>query len=388
VAEEIRNIDPRFTPRASEMLINIALHKQVMAGLRHRVGAKSAIEVISGERFTLPTDFFTFGICPNEKIRTLDTGLDLYEVFLEASVPDPSQRKELVRELKRKKDEALEAISKIKDEKEKGRELFRWLRENLIKNYDAVDGVTAEGVIKNQKYLCLTGAIIYTLFGRDAGLKVDGVIVPGHAYAVLHDSKGRKINVETTCPVRATAMQQAGFDHPGKQSASEEGDLRATPDICGEISPVELVAYQFINVGLNKLDNLTVNDYCADLRAVLEERGFNRSKTELFIDAWRKAALSPSDRFAVMLEISKRNPQYHLQLSEELDHLLNNFVQARSFSPMNREFLDRIEGCAKLATGLAVYNPMSSMAKRLREAHDRERSNARDAVEREMRRSA
>ncbi len=387
VAEEIRNMDPRFTPRASEMLINMSLHKHVLSRLRQRVGPKVAIESISSERYTLSKDFFSFGICPNEKIRKLDADLDLYEVFLEASVPNQGQRRELVRELKQKKDEALEAIAKIQDPREKGRELFRWLRENLIKTYDAVDGVTAEGAIKNQKYLCLTGAIIYTLFGRDAGLKVDGVIEPGHAYAVLHDAKGQKVNVQTTFPVKATAMAPAGFDAPGKLPASEEGDLRAVPDICGEVSAVDLVAYQFTNVGLNKLDHLTVNKYGSDLRAVLEKEGLNRSKVEQFIDAWRKA-VPGVPKYKVMALISERNPEYHARLSEQIDGLLDSFQKGRAFCPLNSEFLSQIEGCARLVTELAVHSPGSSMAKRLKNARDRDRNKARESVEQDMRRQA
>ena len=388
VAEEIRSKDPRFTPRASEMLIYVALHKYVMHRLRELVGSKSSIETIAKERFALSKDFFDFGMCPDEKVRKLDVDLDLYDVFVEASVPDKTKRQELVRELKQKKDEAIESIAKINDPKLRGRELFRWLRENLIKTYDAVDGVSAEGVIKDQKYLCLSGAIVYTLFGRDAGLKVNGIVEPGHAYAVLYDAKGKKYDVQTTFPVNATALAPAGFDAPGKARASESGDFACSaPDIIGEVSPVDLVAYQFYNVGWNKLSDLTVNKFGKELRAVLEETGIKGSKVDLVIDAWRKA-VPGVPKYRLMAMLAERNPAYHAQLSDQLNALLDNFIKARSFSPMNREFLDTIEECANLATSLTVGSPVSSMVRRLREAQDRRRRDAREAVEQNMRRHA
>jgi hypothetical protein len=387
VAREISNQYPRFTPRASEMLIYVYLHKAVLYHLRQLVGSQASIEVVTKERFALSKDFFNFGMCPGEKVRRLDADLDLYDVFVEASVPDKAKRNELVRELKQKRDEALESIAKIQDPKLKGRELFRWLRDNLIKTYDAVDGISAEGVIKDQKYLCLSGAIVYTLFGRDAGLKVNGIVEPGHAYAVLYDAKGKKCDVQTTFPVNATALAPAGFDAPGKARASESGDFcSASPDIIGEVSPVDLVAYQFINVGINKLSDLTLNKFGKEFRAVLEEGDIKGSKVEKFINEWRQAVRDPPIEYMAML--AERNPAYHAQLSEQLNGLLDNFIKARSFSPMNREFLERIESGTRLATSLVVLSPESSMARRYMEALDRRRREAREDVERDMRRYA
>lgn len=394
VNEKIRARYPQLPPYVIQKVLNSVLYSRVMATLRNRVGATHWIEAIGRDRFDLPDNFYNFGVCPQEEVAVLQPNLDLYDVFIEASVSDPRERAVIKKKLMAARDKALEAVAGIKDPTEKGRKLFQWLRENLIKEYDAVDGITAQGIVNDKKYLCLSGAIVYTLMGRDAGLDVNGFVQPGHAYAVLHDKKGDKINVETTYPVRETAEFPAGFGAASRLAGMRGATLRATPDIVGEVSPIDLVSYQYINVGLNKLDNLTLNKYNSLLREVLKEAGYSPVRINEFIKDWRNATLSPGMQFAIMATMSvgsdktdetvkKQMEKYHGELMREIDRMMDDHGKARAFNPFNKEFMTRLESIASLYTHLLLTRPASAMVKRLKDKMDEERRKARTNMEQE-----
>jgi len=385
VAGEISLKQPKLTPAAAEKLIYVMLYRRVMDDLRKKVGETEGLDSAIAARYGLTKQFFDFGICPAEKSRTLTPDLNLYDIFIEASVPDPVQRKALLEKLNDVKSRALQHVEKITDPKEKGRELYKWLRENLMVNYDMVDGVTAEGVIKDHKYLCLSGAIVYALMARDAGLNVNGYVMPGHAYAVLHTDKGEKINVETTFPVKESAEKPAGFDAPPLLAGMRSTDLRAIPDITGEVSPLDLVSYQFVNVGYNKLADLSLNKYGNQLRDVLQKAGYRQSKIDQFMTDWREAKLPMGVQLIVMAKMSEASPKYHAELSRQIDKLMEDLEKARSFDPLNKEFMNRIEGGADIFTKLAVLSPVASMAKRLRGQQEQERSKVKDGIAEQMR---
>lgn len=382
------SVKHQITPVIAEKLYNIQMYRIVVKLLRDLVPESRGVESIIEERFALGKQFYNFGICESEKFRVLASNLDLYDVFVEASVPDPAKRKELLEQLAKKKEEALQAVAGIKDPKEKGKALFKWLRENLIKTYDAVDGVTAEGVITDNKYLCLSGAILYTLIGRDAGLNVNGFVEPGHAYAVMHDRPGDRINVQTTFPVRESAETPAGFNAPDTHGRETSGDLRSRPDIVGEVSPLDLVSYQFTNVGINKLDNLTLNKYGADVRATLKKLGLKQQQIDLTVNAWRLAMLPPGVTFKIMAHMAQKNETYHAQLMKQIDGLIGDFSRARAFNPFNRVFLDQIEAAGTLYADLFVSNPASSMVKRLRAQLEKERGTIKKELDQKVEQEA
>ncbi|MBM3301627.1 MAG: hypothetical protein FJY85_16975, partial [Deltaproteobacteria bacterium] len=225
-AEKIREIYPKLSPRAAEKLINVKLYPRVMEMIRARLGESETLETAVQDRFILSKKFYNFGACDKERARMLDPDMDLYEVFLEASIKDPTERRKFMNKLDKIKKQALEEIKGIDDPRERGKALFKWLRENLLVKYDAVDGIPAEGVIDKNKYLCLSGAIVYTLFARDAGLKVNGFLRPNHAFAVMYDKRGDRINVETTGPVKDTAESPSGFDLAEELVRARGTDLR------------------------------------------------------------------------------------------------------------------------------------------------------------------
>ncbi|MEW6141078.1 MAG: hypothetical protein AB1733_22880 [Thermodesulfobacteriota bacterium] len=385
--EKLREINPKLSPRAAEKWINVILYPRLMAALRQKIGERETVESVVQDRFALSEKFFDFGVCNQEKTTLLGDDLNLYEVFLEASIKDPNKRKEWMDKLYKMRDEALAHVKGIEDPRKRGEELFKWLRENLIVKYDAVDGITAEGVVDKKKYLCLTGAILYTLIGRDAGLNVSGYLRPNHAFAVMYDKAGNRINVETTGPVKDTPESPTGFDIPDENIISRGTDLRGRAAAEGETTPLDLVSYQFTNVGLNKVDQLMFNKYRDQLVDTLKEEGLDQSQINRLIEIWRHAGAQGQKMMAVAL-MSMKYPQFHAEMSTAIDEALDTFAQARAFNPFNIEFLNVIENMAEGYTKLALARPSSSMLERLRAAREKERAELRNEVQEQMRSEA
>lgn len=381
-AEKLREIRPSLTARAAEKLINVHLYRAIMAWLRSTISDSA-----ENERYHLPKRFFDFGVCGKEDARVLDENLNLYEVFVGASVTDPQERKALLAKLEKIRNEAVKAVSGIEDPKKRGEALFKWLRENLIVKYDAVDGITAEGVVNKKKYLCLSGAILYTLIGRDAGLDVNGFIVPNHAFSVMYDKDGNRINVETTAPVKETATSPAGFDLPPENVVARGTDVRGQAMFEGETKPLDLVSYQYINVGINKLDDLMINKYREELVNVLKEEDLEPAKIEALIKRWRYAG-AQGEKYAAMAKMAEKYPKFHEEMSQAIDEALDTVSQARAFNPFNVEFLRAIEQLAQGFSILAMASPASSMQKRLRQIREDRRRSMREEVEADMRQDA
>ncbi len=185
-----------------------------------------------------------------------DLGKLLPEFFVRASVsPAPTdtaeeknKKEEQLKILKQRisdlKKTATEKFGNIKDPEQKARALFEWLKQDVLKNYALVEGIPAENVLdpEKKKYLCLTGAIMYTFLGRHLGLDVVGCLAPGHAYCRFNHN-GRSIIVETT--------EIAGFDIPESQlykGKGKHGGILFPERPEGPVSPWELVSCQFLNV--------------------------------------------------------------------------------------------------------------------------------------------
>jgi hypothetical protein len=197
---------------------------------------------------------FRFSYCRERKNPKVDFD-DLYAAFIKASVKDPSLYDDLRRELDQIRSQALAQIKPIKDNRTKAKSLYLWLKKKVLRKYDLNEGILAQQVLKNQKYLCLNAAILYTLISREAGLPVFGVITPGHAYAVLNDPN-RRIQIELTAEPMFGMTREEGFDvdwweqfkvlnrvdaYGGLMGGSSERNI-------GQVTPDQLTAYQFTNV--------------------------------------------------------------------------------------------------------------------------------------------
>lgn len=382
--QQLREIFPKLSPRAAEKLINKKLYPIVMNILRAKIGETETLDTAVRDRFKLSRRFFNFGACDKEKIKALEPDLNLYNVFIEASVSDPKERRALLAKLNKIRKEALAAVAGIEDPKKRGKALFKWLRENLLVKYDAVDGIPAEGVINKKNYLCLSGAILYTLIGRDAGLKVNGFLRPNHAFAVMYDKSGNRINVETTAPVKDTAESPAGFDIPDEYLVPRGSDLRGRANLEGEVSPVDLVSYQFTNVGINKIDQVMFNKYRDQLKEVLKEQGLEPSKINFLIDIWRHG-MDQAGKTQAWLLMSLKYPEFYADMTNAIDEAIERFNEARSFSPFNVEFLNNVENVGDALTRLAAVRPASSMLKRMRQLKEHNRQALTKDLQEEMR---
>jgi hypothetical protein len=160
--------------------------------------------------------------------------------------------------------EAKRVCGGIKDEKERARALFDFLKSNLLVNYSVVDGIPAENALSKKYYLCLTGTLYYTLIGRkDLDLNVAGCLVPGHAYPVLQHSQLGPIEIETTASGNKNSVEY-GFDYGRRRTmearkrydkahevGAQKGGLLFTSDKKGAVSNLDLVQSQYRNVVLN-----------------------------------------------------------------------------------------------------------------------------------------
>ena len=237
-----------YNPDAVRWVIYELLRISLVADFRQEAGRGAELP----EQYSLPE--FNFGYCRLRERRPNDYA-DLYEAFLKASVKDGKEYQRLREKLKTMKKEALKAVEKYDDPKEKAKALYMWLKTKWLKNYSIEEGILAEQVLDDQKYLCLSGAILYALIARDANLPAYGMITPGHAYALL-DFKDREIPVELTAEPMFNLTREEGFDinwwnqFAALNRVNAYGGLKGGTSSrnIGKITPEELTAYQFLNV--------------------------------------------------------------------------------------------------------------------------------------------
>ncbi|MBI5571785.1 MAG: hypothetical protein HY914_17715 [Desulfomonile tiedjei] len=364
--EQLQMKYPRLTHRQAAKIFNGFLHTHVVLPyLRAKIGGEDL-----DKRFQLGDRFYSYNICPEarDQYQELDPNtLDLYKVFIEASVQDPQQQKELYRKLADVRKDVLAQVQQISDPKEKAGQLFILLREKLLKTYDSVDGIPAEGPINKGLYLCLTGTILYTLIGREAGLDVSGVLKPTHAYAVLHH-QGKQIVIETTEPENwKQGSKPDGFGRSAKVAVRRGHDLRGNAYMRGEVSPLELVGCQFRNVGLSRLDRLTLTEYEQPFKDLLREDKVSDEQIERIEDALRHAERSFQLKVFMikyMLMLAERNETYQKDMVREILRSLDTFSKGGTFNPFDPQLEATLEGQAVLLTTLARANPVKAMKKR------------------------
>ncbi len=212
------------------------------------------------KHYDLPN--FEFKYCPGD-IPPENLYKDPYEAFIMASTKDPAEYKKLRAKLDRIRDDAAKAIAGVKGDEAKARALYKWLKKNVLKNYDRKKGILADQVLNDNKYLCLSGSILYALIAEEVGLPVKGMITPGHAFASMDTGK-RQIQIEVTAEPKFGMTREDGFDvdwwdqfkvlnrvdaYGGLYGPSSHRNI-------GAISPQELTAYQFINTWLDGVDKI------------------------------------------------------------------------------------------------------------------------------------
>jgi hypothetical protein len=168
----------------------------------------------SGYRFS---QLFDFKIAqdtvqaPDEKPRKLAAA------FLAASADmDEAKLSELEIKWDRIEAEAKRVVDSTADPKIKAKKLFDWVKDNVLQEYNIQKGFTGKQVVESQKYfMCMTGAVTYTLLAQSVGLDAKGVVIPGHALAAV-DCSDKRYLVETTVP---KDKKDSGFNEISKANS-------------------------------------------------------------------------------------------------------------------------------------------------------------------------
>ena len=262
-----------------EIVVKMILREILLADLRKSISANANLP----ERYEMPTSLYKHFFCNPDEIPSCPF-TDPYEAFVKASFESAQEQARVLSELKGLRDEALKVIADEKNDVDKAKKLFGWLKKRALVDYNALDGFSAKGVVDDKKFLCLSGSIIYTLLARDAKLNVCGVLEPGHAYASL--ASDRKIRIETT------TEGPEGFDYKPDAVKSREKDrvLQLGPFATyGEIKdPMKFVAYQFSNTAVLSVLDLVLNKNEKLLRQVLKDvTHMDEAKQADVISRWK-----------------------------------------------------------------------------------------------------
>jgi hypothetical protein len=326
-----------------DFVVNMVLRKVILAYLETKVRSGDQIP----DRHELPTVMYKLFFCnPNEIPKKRFS--DPYEAFVKASPGTPQEQQRTLAELKDLRKKALAAISNARTDEEKARQLFIWLKRNVLQEYHAHEGISAKNVVEDKKFLCLSGSILYTLLARDAKLNVKGYLVPGHAYAVLDGD--RRIRIETT------TEGPEGFDlKPGAGGKSRERDRALYSrafQVEGPVSdPMKLVACQYINTTITSVDDLVLNKYEKLFRQALKSQlGMDQMAQTEAIEMWRRYGRVFASTKRGRIAISTGSPIFQ-RLIRTMAEKDSNFREA-----LIKQF-DRNVQLMKTARGLSPFDP-------------------------------
>jgi hypothetical protein len=342
----------------------------------------------SAKHYALPDFGFKYcamGLPPENQFK------DLYEAFLRASVTDEAEYRKLRAELDKIKGAALRAIAGEQGTEAKARALYLWLKKRVLKNYDIKKGILAEQVLNDQKYLCLSGAILYTLIANDAGIPVKGMITPGHAFASL-DNGARKIQIELTAEPMFGTTREEGFDVDWWDQFKQLNRVDAYGGLyqgssnrnIGEIRPEVLTAYQFTNAradGVRKINKRFKEElnHVKSLSTLLSQQNRDTyKKLEMIKGKYRNQPtklvlekLKIQDNFRLNDEIEKIN---HTVMKEQAQYWagpgMDLLRKARSLAPEVEEFVESQEKTYALKALLDKYPAQHAMEKRQERRND------------------
>ncbi|MDA3810654.1 MAG: hypothetical protein PF518_10055, partial [Spirochaetaceae bacterium] len=97
-------------------------------------------------------------------------------------------------------------VGTIPQEYEKGEIILQLLHDSIFNSYNE-EQTRIDTVLNNGTFNCVSSAVIFMAVGRAAGLNIQGVRTPDHAFASIHIN-GNIVDVETT--------NEWGYD-PGKK---------------------------------------------------------------------------------------------------------------------------------------------------------------------------
>ncbi len=347
----------------------------------------------AASHYSLP--LFRFNSCKRETVPTRRYK-DLYEAFVKASLTDPGLYKPVRAELDRIRKEALKAISKEHGDKAKAKALYSWLKKNVLKTYDRRRGVLADSLLKKKRYVSLNASILYTLIAREAGLKVDGSLLPGHFFATVDDGL-RKIPVELSAEARLGLPQEKGFDvlwwdqfRLLTQLSKDHGvQTGAGSRMLGSLDPTRLTAYQFLSTNDHNLARIEdefkdETEYKKSLQeAILRNRRELASRLSAIQDRYRREPNkleSLSQRTKEKFKAERRKEELEIGIINQrlrkakakyfIETGLALLRNAKAMAPRVDEFIDREEQALDLLASVDVGPAMNSMMDRQRRRNE------------------
>lgn len=318
------------------------------------------------KHYSLP--YFDPDYCPRDVIPP-NPYKDLYEAFIKASVTDAAQYARLRKELDRIRQDALKAVADVRGVNAKGKALYKWLKANELKQYEAQEGAFAQGILEKKKYASLSGTILYALLAREAGLPVTGTVSSGHALALLDDGK-RKIPVDIAAGMAKDVPEEGGFDAEWWDQFKMRDilDDPAVPQAAlgtrtsVEVNPAGLTAYQFLSANEQNLAQIAAK--------FKEETSYKKTLEDTLIQTNREAATrmaatrarlhSEPDKMKIELQRERRKFQEDLgRIQKDLRKVdatiekekaryysergLNLLRMARALAPRLSEVIEREE---------------------------------------------
>ena len=168
-----------------------------------------------------------------------------------------------------RRDELKERIGRHDSDIVKAETILRFLHEEIFREYQ-LENTTLENLF-NGRYNCVTATIVFCSLGRELGLNVVPVELPGHAMCRVLRPNGTSFDVETTCKtwfqyqddketrdrIICDLIRQAN-------GASAETTTEALLSQVRQVSDRVLLAKVYYNRGV---DLLTVKDFAGALEA-------------------------------------------------------------------------------------------------------------------------
>ena len=194
----------------------------------------------------------------------------LLEAAILASRPSSSvQALQIRTQYLNRRDELKERIGRHDSDIVKAETILRFLHEEIFREYQ-LENTTLENLF-NGRYNCVTATIVFCSLGRELGLNVVPVELPGHAMCRVLRPNGTSFDVETTCKtwfqyqddketrdrIICDLIRQAN-------GASAETTTEALLSQVRQVSDRVLLAKVYYNRGV---DLLTVKDFAGALEA-------------------------------------------------------------------------------------------------------------------------
>lgn len=248
-------------------------------------------------------------------------GLDLLDAALLAGgTTDPLRRAAYRQQFDRLVEELRLSGRVVGSEFDKTRTVHEWLHARLLTGGFRETATTVEAAFDAGRFNCISSVILFRAMAERFGLRVHGVEVPGHAYAVV-DTSADSLVVQTTCPAWFAVLGDQGQRHALLQRTLGEraaADADRDPTAGRRLNDVGLAAVVLYNRGLDYLEAGRYAESLAANRAALELDSHNttaRANLLATVNNWSLAEFKAGDA-ATALQLLEQGlavaPDYEL----------------------------------------------------------------------------